>query len=198
MPTSYLIIGVAVFIVLFIIFYIKAGKDIEAGKNSEEKQQIQKLIGQLAPEREEMTAAYGTWEFTKWQGKMKATTYWYYAVGFSDSMLIAVPLSFDGGEMSYGEPVTYHKEDIKIVNSDKNNLLPWVELYTDEDACVFSVMIQPDNTRDDRYHPVNIQQQEEKEKFIIWRDRWMREINEQNGIEVSGIQKNPLKKKKKK
>ena len=98
--------------------------------------------------------------------------------------------------MSYGEPVAFAKENIKIVNSDKNNLIPWVELYENEEDCMLSIMVRADNTKDDRFHPVNIQQQEATQKFIEWRDKWMYDVNEVNGIEVTGKQQKPLKKKK--
>lgn len=187
----YIMIGIIFLVIVFTYAYIKAGKDVDAGKNSEEKRAIDRLIGTLAPDGQYMTAAYATWEFTEWQGGTKYTDFWYYAIGFSDDMLMVIPLSFDDGGMSYGKPVTFSKENIKIVNSDETALIPWVELYDKEGECVISLMVRGSNTKEDRFHPVNIQQQDVVQRFILWRDAWMYEVNERNGIKVSGNQGNP-------
>ena len=51
-------ITIAVFVVLFIILFVKMSLDEKKGVNSEEKAEIRKIINNLIPDGTQYTAAY--------------------------------------------------------------------------------------------------------------------------------------------
>ncbi|MCI9668870.1 MAG: hypothetical protein HFG19_04230, partial [Oscillospiraceae bacterium] len=47
---------------------------------------------------------------------------------------------------------------------------------------LFTLFVVASNTKDDKYHPVNIQQKEEAEAFAQFAQALMQEVNTANGI----------------
>ncbi len=179
-----IIIGLAVLVVVVIIVLIKQKHDEKKGVNSEEKQAVDALVKRLVPAGEVVTPAYACWEWTTYHGRASTTKYWYYAIGFNNSALYVIPLSFGGGDMSHSDVYAIHKDELGLINADKKNA--WMELYNKQNECILSIMVVESNTKDDKYHPVNIQQPDEAKAFMEWRDRWMDEVNAANGVTVSG------------
>lgn len=186
-------IGVGLIVIIAIYVLVKQHFDEKKGMDSEEKKAIEALIRKIVPAGEPVTAAYATWQWTTWQGKRTTTTYWYYAIGFSDSAIYVAPLSFAGGDMSYGDSYCIRKEELGLVNADKSGT--WVELYDKSRKVIVSLMVTDSNTRDDQYHPVNIQQPEETKAFREWCAKWLQEVNGANGVSVTGKIGKPIKEK---
>lgn len=180
--SQYMIIGGSALVILFIIFYIKMSIDEKKGMDSEEKQKIKNIIKRVVPDGESYMAAYGTREELTLGGggRMITTTtsYWYYAVAFRPGDLYLVPLSFDGGDMSYGDLIHFGKDDLGMVEA-KNG---YVTLFDKNRKELFTLFVVASNTKDDKYHPVNIQQKEEAEAFRQYSLRLMEEVNAANGI----------------
>lgn len=196
MESKYIVIGVVVVVVLFVIFYIKATIDEKKGENSEEKQKVKDIIKKVVPEPELYTAVYAIWEKIDIGGGGRTITttthYWYYAVGFKKSSLYVVPLSFDGGDMSYGEAMTFTKENVGMVNAKEGD--SWMTLYDLDQKEMVNFIIGPSNTKDDKYHPVNIQQKEEYQAFCDFVKDFMKEVNDYHEVTVTGKIGKPLKK----
>lgn len=197
METKYYIIGGIVLAVLFIAFYIKATLDEKKGVNSEEKKKVRDIIDKVT-KNDDYNAIYATWENLAIGGGgrrvVTETTYYYYAVGFKKSSLAIVPLSFVGGDISYGEVEIYNKENVGMVNGKvgKN----WFELYDLNGKELVKLMVGPSETKEDKYHPVNIQQKEEYEEFCKFIGEFMSEVNTFHNVEVTGKIGKPLAKKK--
>ena len=182
MNATYIIIGVAAVVVLFIIVWVKISIDEKKGENSGEKQKVKDIVKKAVPNGESYTAAYGTRETLALGGGGRTvtttTSYWYYAVAFKPGDLYLVPLSFDGGDISYGEPVHYGKEDLGMAEA-KNGYLT---LFDKERKEIMTLFVVASNTKEDKYHPVNIQQKEEAEAFGQFSRNLMQEVNTANGI----------------
>lgn len=180
--TQYIIIGGIALVVLFVAVYIKMTIDEKKGANSEEKQKIQEIVKKVVPNGASYTAAYGTREELALGGGGRTvtttTSYWYYAVAFKPGDLYLVPLSFDGGDMSYSEPIHLGKDDLGMVEA-KNG---YVTLYDKDRKQLMTLFVVASNTKDDKYHPVNIQQKEEAESFQQYAQALMQEVNAANGI----------------
>ncbi|MDE6890270.1 MAG: hypothetical protein K2P30_15345 [Lachnospiraceae bacterium] len=180
--TQYIVIGVIAVVVLFVIVYIKMSIDEKKGANSPEKQKIQDIVKKVVPGGESYTAAYGTREELALGGGGRTvtttTSYWYYAVAFKPGDLYLVPLSFDGGDLSYGEPVHLGKNDLGMVEAKKGYTI----FYDKDRKDIMTLYVVESNTKDDKYHPVNIQQKEEAEAFAQFSQALMREVNSANGI----------------
>ena len=159
--TNYVIIGVVAVVILFIIVYVKMN-----------------IVKRAVPGGESYTAAYGTREeLTLGGGGRTVTTttkYWYYAVAFKPGDLYLVPLAIEGGDISYGEYLHYGKNDLGMVEAKNNGVLT---LYDKDRKELFTLFVVESNTKDDKYHPVNIQQKEEAEAFAL-----MEEVNAANGV----------------
>ena len=61
----------------------------------------------------------------------------------------------------------------------KNGLLT---LFDKNQKELFTLFVVASNTKDDKYHPVNIQQKEEAEAFAQFAQALMQEVNTANGI----------------
>ncbi|GFI45710.1 hypothetical protein IMSAGC019_01023 [Lachnospiraceae bacterium] len=179
---QYVIIGVVAVVVLFIIVYVKMTIDEKKGANSEEKQKIREIVKRVVPGGESYTAAYGTREELSVGGGGRTVTtttkYWYYAVAFKPGDLYLVPLSFDGGDMSYSEPIHFGKNDLGMVEAKKGYTI----LYGKDRKELLTLYVVESNTKDDKYHPVNIQQKEEAEAFAQFSQSLMQQVNAANGI----------------
>ncbi|MBD5457795.1 MAG: hypothetical protein HDR27_04390 [Lachnospiraceae bacterium] len=182
MNTTYIVIGVVALVVLFIIVWVKMSIDEKKGENSEEKQKVKNIVKKVVPNGESYTAAYGTRETLALGGGGRTitttTSYWYYAVAFKPGDLYLVPLSFDGGDISYGEPVHYGKNDLGMAEAKDG----YLTLFDKERKEIMTLFVVASNTKDDKYHPVNIQQKEEAEAFGQFARSLMQEVNAANGI----------------
>lgn len=193
---TYIIILAVVCVVAFIYVWIKGERNTKKGVNSEEKRMIREIVNKLIPGGEEYTAAYATWEWSRLGGGgrtvRETTQYWYYAVAFKEDMIHVIPLSFAGQQINYGTPMSISSDSLKMVNGKKGQC--WASFYDKEGKEIVSIMVLPSNTKDDRYHPVNIQQEEEAvafEKFVM---ALMEKVNTASGVTVTGKPGQPLKK----
>ena len=195
MKSVYILYGGIALVILFIIVYIKMTIDEKKGANSEEKQKIKDIVRRVVPGGESYTAAYGTREELSIGGGGRTirstTSYWYYGVAFKPGDLYLVPLSFDGGDISYSELIHIGKDDLGMAEA-KNGYLT---LFDKDRKELFTLFVVASNTKDDQYHPVNIQQKEEAEAFRQFSQTLMEEVNAANGITDIKAAKKEAKKK---
>lgn len=179
---NYVVIGIVAAVVLFVIIYIKITIDEKKGENSEEKQKIKDIVKKTVPNSETYTIAYGTREeFSLGGGGRRVTTttkYWYYGVAFKQGDLYLVPLDFAGGDISYSEPIHMVKDEFGMAET-RNGLLT---LYSKDRKEPMNFFVVASNTKEDKYHPVNIQQKEEAAAFMQFAESFAQEINAANGI----------------
>lgn len=179
---NYVVIGIVAAVVLFVLVYIKITIDEKKGENSAEKQKIKDIVKKTVPDSETYTIAYGTREeFSLGGGGRRVTTttkYWYYGVAFKQGDLYLIPLDFAGGDISYGEPVHMEKDNYALAEC-MNGLLTLYEKNKKEPINLFVVA---SNTKEDKYHPVNIQQKEEAAAFMQFAQSFVQEINAANGV----------------
>ena len=184
METKYIIYGIIVFAVLFVILYIKACFDEKKGEDSEEKRQINDIVRRAVPNAENFTSAYACWKTTQYTGGGRTsinttTRYWYFAIAFKTGMLYVIPLSFDGGDISYGEPVCLTKENLGMIDADG-----WATFYDLDKKELFTFAVYPSNLKGDKYEPVNIQQKEAADAFHIFIKEFMAEVNTYHNVAV--------------
>lgn len=192
---TYIIIGVVV-VVLFVAFYIKATIDEKKGEDSEEKKRIKEIVERVTKDSG-YKSIYATWEeFSIGGGGRRVTTtnvYTYYAVGFKPGSLYVIPLALDGGDISYGEAMRFDKENVGMVNAKEGK--NWIEIYDLRENPVVKLMVGPTETKEDKYHPVNINQKEEYQEFCSFISEFMKEVNTYHNVEVTGKIGRPLPKK---
>lgn len=190
--TKEAIIGIIVLVVIATVYVLIRDKiNKKKASTGEDRETLQRILQKAVPDAQNYTKAYACWEWSTYQGKTKKTTYWYYGVAFNSERIFIVPLSCEGGDMSYSETYCIQKTDLGMVNSKKD--AAWAEFYDKNGNEMISLTVFGENLRDDKYHPVNIIQEEEAKKFVAWKDSWMESVNAANGVEVTGKMKKPVK-----
>lgn len=188
MKTSYIVIGVIVLVLLFIFFLIRENINEKKGIDSEDKRAIKDIVNKLVPDAAEYMAAYAYWELKNFGGGGRTITtttrYWYYAVAFKPGTIYVIPLSYNGGAVSHGEPICLNKENLGMVNAKAGE--SWASFYDLEGKEIVSLAVVFYNTKSDKYHPVNIQQKEEQEAFAAFVRDFMAEVNGYRQVTVSG------------
>lgn len=157
----------------------------------EDRAALWNILQKAVPDAQNYTKAYACWEWTTYQGKTRKTTYWYYGVAFNSEQIFIVPLSCAGGDISYSEAFCIRKADLGMMNSKPD--AAWAEFYDKNFNEIISLSVFGENLKDDKYHPLNIMQEEEAKKFVAWKDNWMASVNATNGVEVTGKMKKPVK-----
>lgn len=194
--TKYIIIGVAVVVLLFIIFYIKESINEKKGQNGPDKQAIKDIVAKLVPDADSFTVAYAIWWDKKYSGGGRTITttthYWHYAIAFKPGMIYTIPLFYGNGDVSYGEPKCLTKENLGMVNAKAGE--NWISFYDLDREEILSLSVTWYNTKEDEIHPVNIQQKPEYEAFISFIKEFMAEVNGYRQVTVSGKYGKPLKK----
>lgn len=195
MKTSYIVIGVIVLVLLFIVMYIRETINEKKGVDSADKQAIKDIVNKLVPGAEEYTAAYACWELKNYGGGGRTITtttrYWYYAVAFKPGTVYVIPLTYNGNAVSHGDPICLTKENLGMVNAKEGE--SWASFYDLERKEIVSIAVMFYNTKSDKYHPVNIQQKEEQVAFAAFVKDFMEEVNGYRQVEVTGKPLDPLK-----
>lgn len=194
METKYIIYIVIFVVVAFIILYIKSCIDEKKGVDSEEKKQIKDIIQKTVPDANSFTSAYARWQITNYTGGGRTsinttTRYWYYAIAFKTGILYVIPLSFDGGDISYGEPMCLTKENLGMIDSDV-----WATFYDLEKNEILTLAVYPSNLKSGKFEPVNIQQKEAAEAFNVFIKEFMTEVNTYHNVPIKAKNGRPIKK----
>lgn len=194
MEPKYIFYIVILCIIAFVIFYIRECINEKKGIDSEEKQQINDIIQKVVPNAQDFTPAYARWQVTNYTGGGRTsinttTRYWYYAIAFKTGMIHIIPLSFDGGDISYGESMCFTKENLGMVDSDM-----WATFYDLEKKEILTLAVYPSNLKGDKYEPVNIQQKEAAEAFKLFIKEFMTEVNTYHNVPVKEKNGRPIKK----
>ncbi|MBO4989397.1 MAG: hypothetical protein J6D37_03590 [Clostridia bacterium] len=183
---------VVVVAIAFIFVLIKDKINKKKASTGEDRARVWGILQKALPEEADLTKAYACWEWSTYQGRTRTTTYWYYGVAFNEDHLYIAPLSCKSGNVESSASYVIRKEDLGMMNSKQG--ANWVELYDKNGKEIVSLSVFAENLKDDKYHPFNLLQKEEADKFVEWKDKWMESVNAANGVEVTGKMKKPLKK----
>lgn len=187
---AFVVVVVAAFV--YVIIHDKFNR--KKAMTGEDRENFLNMMRKAIPNASSYTIAYAGWEWTTWQGRQSTTKYWYYGIAFNRDELLVAPISVEDGDFSYKDLFRVDKSSVYCVNASLKGYAPWVELYDKDMKEMISIMVQAENLKDDRYHPVNILQPDEHKAFVEWAQNWMNDINVPHGLEVTGKQKKPLKK----
>lgn len=192
---NYNLFIVIAMVIVFVIVYSKLIIDERKGKNSKEKQQIFDIIEKLVPKGATYTKIYGTWQQQDVSGQRRFSSkviYKYYGVAFNENNVWLIPITFENGTISHGKIIAYNKENLGAVNSDKSKL--WLRFFDKELNYISGIMVAASNTKEDKMHPVNIQQKEEVVKFKEAMAVFEKTVNEYNNVEIADKTGIPVKK----
>ena len=185
---------VALIVVIYIFVTIQEQRNRKKALEGDDRVRVWEILEKNVPDVQNYTRAYARWEWSTYAGRRTTTSYWYYGIAFNSDCIYVVPLSAEGGDISYSNGGVIYKDQLGVVNSKKG--ANWVELYDKDRKEIVSLMVFAENLKDDKYHPVNIIQTDEEKKFLDWKEKWMEEVNTANGVEATGKMKKPVKNKK--
>lgn len=179
-------ISVGVFVVLFIIIFIKISMDEKKGVNSQEKEDIRKIISNLVPDGAQYTAAYAHSKEVYGGPRMKREVYHYYAVGFRPDQadhLWVVPIGVEGGKIVYTEPIKASAETLVYVGGNVHQLLLQ---FPGGKKNLYIITVDSSNTKLGKECQVNIQQPEEAAAFKQFAEAFQESVNRELGVDKKG------------
>lgn len=183
--------------VVAIYVIIREKINLKKAATGEDKERIANIFKQILPDTwGNYKSAFACWEKKEYRGRQTITRYWSYAISFSWDEIYIVPLLCEDRELRYKESFCITKESVGMVNAKKGE--NWMTLYDHDRNEILTLQVKAENTKSDRFHPVNIVQDEEAAAFSKMIDHWLDDVNGKAGIEVSGVYGNPFKKVKKK
>lgn len=164
---------ILVAVVAAIIIYIVGREKINLRKaaNGEDKERLKRAVAQALPGESGYQVVYGHYEKVEHFGRKTRTTYYCYALAFDASRLWVLPLRFDKEHILPGEPVLITSDALGIADTvianDKEGKACRVSLtlYDKTGASFLDCVVEVNNTREDRFHHVNIIQEEECARF---------------------------------
>lgn len=180
-----LMIGIAVFVVLFIIVYIKISIDEKKGINSKEKEDIRKIIDNLVPDGRDYCAVYAHSKEVYGSRTMRREVYHYYAVGFrpdSTDHLWVVPIGVENGKIVYSRPFRASAETLSYVSGNEY----CVALHFPGTKDIYILTVEASNTKLGKECQVNIQQPEEAKAFQTFAKTFIDRVNNTLGVDKKG------------
>lgn len=182
----YGIIFVAVVVAVFIYVTIKEKFDLKKAGTGKDKERFKEAVRQVMGDGD-YTIAYSHWEDVKHQGRTTTTTYFHHALAWSGDKLWIMPLSFDKDLILPDRPVLVTKDVLGIVTVDKREDKKTGKVYrvaatlNDKDGKkLVDLGVDATNTRDDRFHHVNLLQEEECAQFASFISRMAGEVSREN------------------
>lgn len=180
-----MMIGIVGFVVAFIIIYIKITIDEKKGVDSQEKEEIRKIISNLVPDGREYIAAYAHSKEVYGTHRMKREVYHYYAIGFRPDQtdhLWVVPIGVEGGKIVYTKPVRISADVLSFVGGNEYRL----ELHFPGTKDTYILTVEKSNTKMGKECQVNIQQPEESDAFHAFGKEFQERINAALGVNKKG------------
>lgn len=180
------IITVVILVILFIIIYIKISLDEKKGVNSQEKEEVRKIITNLVPDGGQYTAAYAHSKEVYGGARMRREVYHYYAVGFRQDQtdhLWVVPIGVEGGKIVYTKPVRASSENVNFVGGNAYELQ--LNFPGGKDS-KYILKVEESNTKMGKECQVNIQQPDEAKAWQEFAPKFQERVNAERGVDKKG------------
>lgn len=180
------IITIIVLVIAFIIIWIKISIDEKKGVNSQEKEEIRKIVGNLIPGGVQYTAAYAHSKDVYGGARMRREVYHYYAVGFLPEQtdhIWVIPIGVEGGRIVYTEPFRASAENLEYVGGGAYELL--LKFPGKRDNCI-KLTVDSSNTKLGKECQVNIQQPEEAAAWKGFAEAFQEKVNGALGVDKKG------------
>lgn len=175
------------FVVAVVIYVIvKDHMNMRKATTGEDQERLKVAVAQAIPGEYGYRVAYGHHETIEHYGRKKITTYYCYGIAFDDHRIWVMSLHFEDDRIITGEPVLITQDQLGVVNTkiinDKegNAIRVEVTLYDMNGKAFLDCLVEDNNTKDDRYHHVNIIQKEECNQFAKLMESIATKVNHDN------------------
>lgn len=186
---------------IFIYVTIREKINLKQAENGEDKERLRQAMLKALPGETGLRVAYGHWGDVQYRGRTRRTTYYCYGLAFDSSRLFLMPLRYEKDLIvPLQRPVLLAAESLGIAKcsilKDKNGNARRVRttLHDKNGEKFLDLDVDVENTRDDRYHPVNIVQPEECQQFCDLMESMCSKVERENeGLEERINQENAAK-----
>lgn len=164
MKSEYILMGLmgaVLVVVLYIVVEINYRINKKKGRNGADKSRIQKIAATMLDNAPFYTVVYANYQ----TGGPMVTRYASYIVAFRPMELFVIPIQFSEKEIIPGKGFLLNRENVGSVDLSTK---PWITFLgkDGEPLCTFGVFA--DNTAFNQFEPLNIQQKEEVEQFLVF------------------------------
>ena len=174
MPDKGTIYGILALVVIgaaiFAYMQLKERKNKALAETGQDKAHLKQVVEKLLPNEIGCRALYGHWEDVQHMGRTTRTTYYSYAVAFDAERLWVAPLKFQQGSILPAQPVLITREDLGRADTD---------VTTAKDGGI-RFNADAENLREDRFHHVNILQEEECGHFARFMETLSGQVLQEN------------------
>lgn len=167
----YGIIFVAIVVAIFLYSHFKEKANLKKAANGEDKARFQEAVRKVMGEGDYMIA-YAHWEDVQYYGRTRRTTYYHYALAFDEERLWIMPLRFEKELILPDKPILATSEMLGIVSvsermNKKTGVVDQVSAtLNDKDGKkLVELTVDAVNTREDRFHHLNLLQEDECGQF---------------------------------
>lgn len=171
MELFYGVVGfIALVAVLYLYVTIREKRNLQKAETGEDQDRLRQAVASVLPGEYGYRVAYAHWEKVEHFGRRTRTTYYCYAFAFDSSRMWVIPLSFAKESIQPGQPVLVTSEALGVaeVRSYEREGEVWrvaLTLHDKEGEKFLDAYVDAENTREDRFHHLNIVQREECERF---------------------------------
>lgn len=187
MNNNLVMIVVAAIVIICVIYErLKEKKNVGLAQSGEDMQRLSEAVAKvLPPEAGDYEVIYAHHEDVQHYGRSTRTTYYTYGVAFGDDKLWVVPLGYNKNEIQPARPACFTHENLGVTVLDptlKNGELKKlsVTLRDKNGANPVFFEVDPMNTRKDRFHHVNIAQQQECDAFRAFMEGLANTVTSEN------------------
>lgn len=187
------VLVVAVIAVLVVCYTrIKGKRNLRKAESGEDLDKLKNLVAKALPGESGCQVAYAHWEKVERMGRSTRTTYYCYALAFDAERLFVIPLTFDEDDDAVcHDPVLLTKEALGIaqVNVSHKSRSDEIErvavtLYGKDGKEFVNLYVDAENTKEDRYHHVNILQPQVCQQFGRFMEHMSHQVKQENaGLE---------------
>lgn len=190
MPDKGTIYGILALVVIgaaiFAYMQLKERKNKALAETGQDKAHLKQVVEKLLPNEIGCRALYGHWEDVQHMGRTTRTTYYSYAVAFDAERLWVAPLKFQQGSILPAQPVLITREDLGRADTDVTTAKDGgirrvnVVLYDKAGKEIVRFNADAENLREDRFHHVNILQEEECGHFARFMETLSGQVLQEN------------------
>ncbi len=185
--TLYAILIVAVIgLAIFIYIQLRERKNKALAETGADKAHLKQVVEKLLPGEMGYRTLYGHWEDVQHMGRTTRTTYYSYALAFDAERLWIAPLKFQQGSILPAQPVLVTREDLGRADTDVTTAKDGgirrinVVLYDKSGKEIVRFNADAENLREDRFHHVNILQEEECGHFARFMNTLSGQVLQEN------------------
>lgn len=186
----YILIFVAIVVAVFLYVQFKEKANLKKAATGEDKarfeEAVRKAMGELM-NGGDYTIAYSHWEDVQYRGRTTKTTYYHYALAFDDTRLWIMPLRFEKELIMPDKPVLATSEMLGIVTvtervAKKTGKVDHVSVTLNgkEGKKLVDLAVDAVNTKEDRFHHLNLLQEEECVKFCDFMKTMSGKVSQEN------------------